>query len=418
MKKIVPRDVWLLFTTRVLRLFGYGLLSVILVLYLAEIGLEETQIGLLLTLTLVGDTAVSLWLTTRADRLGRRKTLLVGAILVILAAAVFAVTDSFALLLLAATIGVISPSGNEVGPFLPIEQAALSQVVPDRRRTTTLAWYALVGSLATALGSLAGGLLVDLLKLGGFSSLAGYRTLVVGYGVVGAILAAIFASLSIATEVAAGRPSATTDPHHHQDSSHFRRVVTRLSALFALDAFAGGFVIQSIVAYWFHVRFGVPPTVLGGIFFGANVLAGLSALAAAWLAKRIGLVNTMVFTHLPSNILLILVPLMPNLPLAITVLLVRFSISQMDVPTRQSYVLSLVRPEERSAAAGITGVARTTGAALAPMFAGLLLASETTLGAPFLIAGGLKIVYDLILFRAFGTIKPPEERAPSERKPA
>lgn len=411
MPLLTPQDAWLLFTTRVVRLFGYGLLSVVLVLYLAEVGFEETQIGVLLTLTLVGDTAVSLWLTTRADRFGRRRTLVVGAVLVVLAGAVFAVTDSFALLLVAATIGVISPSGNEVGPFLPIEQAALAQVVPDQQRTRMLAWYNLAGSLATAAGSLVGGTLIDVLKVAGLPSLSGYRALVVGYAILGAVLAALFLGMSAATEITPERRSAQPQRSEPPSigNSHFRNVVTRLSALFALDAFAGGFVMQSIVAYWFHVRFGVSPTVLGSIFFGANILAGLSALAAARLASRIGLVNTMVFTHLPSNILLILVPLMPNLPLAITVLLIRFSISQMDVPTRQSYVLAIVRPEERSAAAGITGVARTTGAALAPVFAGFFLASEATLGVPFLVAGGLKIVYDLLLYRAFRKIKPPEE---------
>ena len=184
----------------------------------------------------------------------------------------------------------------------------------------------------------------------------------------------------------------------------------RLSGLFALDAFAGGFVIQSFAAYWFHKRFGAEPAILGGIFFGANIFAGLSALAAAAIAKRFGLVNTMVFTHLPSNLLLLRVPLMPNLPLAIGVLLVRFSISQMDVPTRQSYTMAVVRPEERSAAAGVTNVVRTTGAAIAPLFAGAMLGSAALMNLPFYLAGGLKIVYDLLLYRSFKRHKPPEER--------
>jgi predicted MFS family arabinose efflux permease len=190
-----------------------------------------------------------------------------------------------------------------------------------------------------------------------------------------------------------------------------RNVVVKLSSLFALDAFAGGFVMQSIVAYWFHVRFGVSPAVLGGIFCGANLLAAVSALAAARLTKRIGLLKTMVFTHLPSNLLLILVPLMPNLPLAITVLLLRFSISQMDVPARQSYTMTVVSPDERSAAAGITGIARTIGAALAPVLTGPLLATPALLGVPFAVAGGLKIVYDLILYRSFRALKPAAETA-------
>jgi MFS family permease len=188
-----------------------------------------------------------------------------------------------------------------------------------------------------------------------------------------------------------------------------RGIVFKLSALFALDAFAGGFIPQSILAYWFYLRFHLDPAVLGSIFFGANILAALSALAAARVASRIGLINTMVVTHLPSNVLLILVPLMPNLPLAITVLLLRFSISQMDVPTRQSYTMAVVSPDELSAAAGITGVARTTGAALAPVFTGMLLSEAAYWSVPFFLAGGLKICYDLMLYRSFRSVRPPEE---------
>lgn len=177
-----------------------------------------------------------------------------------------------------------------------------------------------------------------------------------------------------------------------------------------MDAFAGGLIVQSIVAYWFHVKYGVAPALLGSIFFGANVLAGISALSAARLAARIGLINTMVFTHIPSNILLMLVSLMPNLPLAITVLLLRFSISQMDVPTRQSYTMAVVSPDERSAASGVTSIARSAGAALAPALSGQMLAIPALMGAPFLFAGGIKIVYDLLLYRSFRALKPPEEK--------
>ncbi len=188
-----------------------------------------------------------------------------------------------------------------------------------------------------------------------------------------------------------------------------RKVVFQLSSLFALDAFAGGFVVQSMVAYWFHVRFGADVETIGAIFFGANILAGVSALLAAPIAARFGLINTMVFTHIPSNVLLMLVPLMPTLQLAVGVLLLRFSISQMDVPTRQSYTMAVVDPDERSAAAGVTGIARSVGAALSPFLSGLLLAGMLTLSAPFFIAGGLKIVYDLLLYRSFKRVKPPEE---------
>ena len=188
-----------------------------------------------------------------------------------------------------------------------------------------------------------------------------------------------------------------------------RSIVLKLSSLFALDSFGGGFVVQSFAAYWFYLRFGVAPVKLGLIFFWANVLAGISALLASRLATRIGLVRTMVVTHLPSNVLLILVPLMPNLTLAVLVLLIRFSISQMDVPTRQSYTMAVVRPEERSAAGGITGVARTAGAAFSPIFAGLLFSRPALIDIPFFIAGTLKIAYDLVLYREFAAIRPPEE---------
>jgi len=378
------------------RLFAYGALAVVLVVYLTSSGLSASQTGLLLTLTLVGDTAVSLYLTTHADRLGRRRMLIVGAILMVAAGVTFAWTRDFLLLVIAGTIGVISPSGNEVGPFLPIEQAALAHVVPSDARTAVFAWYTLAGSLATAAGSLCGGVLSQALQRTAATPLASYRVVVLLYAALGAVLALLFTRLSPATEVAASDATAT-----RFGIGRSRAVVLRLSGLFALDAFAGGFVIQSFAAYWFYLRFDVNPATLGMIFFWANVFAGVSALLASRLAARFGLVRTMVFTHLPSNVLLILVPLMPTLPLAVVVLLARFSISQMDVPTRQSYVMAVVRPDERSAAAGITGVARTTGAAIAPMFAGWMFARPSLVSLPFFIAGTLKIVYDLLLYRGF-----------------
>jgi MFS family permease len=396
-----------LFGTRMVRLFAYGSLSVVLVLYLIEAGLSAESVGLLLTLTLLGDTAVSLWLTTRADRFGRRRVLLVGAGLMVLAGVAFALTHRFVPLLVAATIGVISPSGNEVGPFLPVEQAALSEIVSAAERTRVFAWYNLVGSVATAVGALTAGALAQALQRGGIGALASYRWVVVGYAAMGLILAALFARLSPSVETR--NPSSGTSVRTRLGLHRSRAVVFRLAALFSLDAFGGGLVVQSIVAYWFHVRFGAPPALLGGIFFAANLLAAASALAAARIASRIGLLNTMVFTHIPSNVFLLLVPLMPTLPLAITMLLLRFSISQMDVPTRQSYTMALVNPDERSAAAGVTGVARTTGAGLAPMFTGPLLANPALLGVPFLLAGGFKLVYDLALYLGFRRVELVEE---------
>jgi MFS family permease len=401
-----------LFMTRIARMFGYGFLSVVLVLYLEQVGLNQVQIGLLLTLTLIGDTIISLWITTNADRIGRRRMLIAGAFLMVFAGILFSMTRSFVLLLIAATVGVISPSGYEVGPFLSIEQAALSQIVADERRTQIFAWYNLVGSFATALGALAGGSLAQALLDISVSPLGSYRTIVIGYATIGVMLGGLFTRLSPAVEVPViNGPSQSTSAFKNRFGLHRSRgVVVKLSALFSIDAFAGGFVLQSILAYWFHVRFNVQPAILGSIFFGANILAGISALTAAWVASKIGLIRTMVFTHIPSNILLILVPLMPNLPLAIAVLLLRFSISQMDVPTRQSYTMAVVSPDERSAAAGITGIARTTGTSLSPVFTGPLLAHTALLNMPFFLSGGLKIVYDLMLYRSFKAIKPPEEK--------
>jgi MFS family permease len=398
-------DARVLFMTRTTRLFAYGFLSVILVLYLVERGLSEAEVGLLLTLTLLGDTVVSLAITTRADRWGRKRTLALGAVLMAVSGLVFASTSTFWLLLLAATMGVISPSGKEVGPFLAIEQAALAHVVPAAQRTRVFAWYALVGSFATALGALVGGVISELLQHHGFSPVQSYQFIVAGYAASGLGMLVLFARLTSAVEVADGevKPGVRLGLHRSQ------RVVLKLAALFSLDSFAGGFVVQSLLAYWFHLRFGVEPASLGAIFFGANLLAGFSALAAVRVADRIGLVRTMVFTHLPSNVLLILVPLMPSLDLAVLVLLVRFSISQMDVPTRQSYVMAMVHPDERSAAAGVTGVARTTGAAFSPLLSAMLLASAQTASVPFFLAGGLKILYDLVLYRGFVRLRTPEE---------
>jgi MFS family permease len=404
----MPGDTLLLFVTRFSRLFAYGSLSVVLVLYLTSLGLGESQVGLLLTLTLLGDTAVSLTLTTQADRIGRRRMLVIGAVLMAAAGLAFACTRNFLFLVVAGTVGVISPSGNEVGPFLPIEQAALAHVVTPRQRTSFFAWYSLTGSLATAAGSLVAGFLTQGLEQASWTSVASERAVIFLYAGLGGLLGLVFGRLSPAVEVS--DKQGATAPKTLLGIGPSRAVVLRLSSLFALDAFGGAFVVQSFAAYWFYLRFGVKPATLGGIFFGANLFAGISALMAPWLAARFGLIRTMVFTHLPSNVLLILIPLMPNLRLAIAVLLLRFSISQMDVPTRQSYTMAIVHPEERSAAAGITGVARTTGAALAPTFAGLLFARPALIDVPFFIAGTLKIAYDLLLYRAFVRLPPAEER--------
>ena len=405
-------DAWLLFLTRFVRLFAYGALSVVLVLYLVELGLTEAQVGILLTATLLGDTVVSLFLTTRADRLGRRRVLIAGATLMAAAGIAFALTRNLLLLIASGIVGVISPSGQEVGPFLSIEQAALSHLVPPRARTDVFAWYTLTGACATALGALAAGLMTNRLQRS-WTPVGSYRLIVIGYACFGMLLLLIFAATSATIEAPPSARSAEARSllQRFAGLHQSHAVVVRLSALFAMDSFGGGFVVQSFAAYWFYLRFGVSPKTLGTLFFAANLFAGLSALVASRLANRIGLVNTMVVTHLPSNVLLMLIPLMPTLRLATLVLLLRFSISQMDVPTRQSYTMAVVAPDERAAASGITGVARTTGASLSPMFAGLLFAHPSLIDVPFYIAGAVKIAYDLLLYRAFRKVKPPEEAA-------
>jgi MFS family permease len=402
----------LLFAMRILRMFGYGFLAVVLVLYLAALGLDPLTVGIVLTLTLVGDTFVSLWLTTNADRLGRRRVLVVGAVLMVAAGLVFTLTSWAPLLIVAATIGVISPTGNEVGPFLAVEQAGLSQTTPDARRTATFAWYNLVGYVATATGALGAGFASQALIVSGFAAVDAYRAIVIGYALIGIAMAVGFSRLGDAIE-APPRPVPSDGVRRRFGLGRSRSVVLRLSALFSIDAFGGGFIPLSLMAYWFHLHYGVEPALLGSIFFAANLLSAVSSLSAARIAARIGLVNTMVFTHLPSNVLLILVPIMPNLPLAIGVLLVRFSLSQMDVPTRQSYVMSVVDPDERSAAAGVTGIARTTGAAISPSISSVLVSSASFASFPFYLAGGLKIAYDLLLYRQFRSVRPREERQPA-----
>ena len=398
--RALDRDGRALLAMRTLRMFGYGFLAVALVLYLDALGLDAWTIGIVLSLALIGDTLLSLWLTTHADRLGRRRVLVVGSVLMALAGVVFAATDWVPLLIVTATIGVLSPTGNEVGPFLAVEQAALSQTVPDAQRTPIFAWYNVAGYIATAVGALVAGLLSQLLLDRGVASVDAYRAIVIGYAVIGLGMAVGFRRVSSAVE-APPRERRSDDIRVRLGLGRSRRVVLRLSALFSLDAFAGGFIPQSLMAYWFHLRFGVEPGVLGAIFFGANLLAAVSSLSAAQIARRIGLINTMVFTHLPSNVLLILVPLMPTLPLAVAALLLRFSLSQMDVPTRQSYVISVVDADERSAAAGVTGVARNAGAAISPSLSSVMLANSGLIALPFFLAGSLKIVYDLLLYRAF-----------------
>lgn len=410
-------NVRLLFGTRMIRSFAYGFLAVALALYLTQIGLRGGQIGLLFTLTLAGDALISLLLTTVADRWGRRSMLRIGAALMLLAGTVFVLTPNFIILVMAGIIGVISPSGGEIGPFLAIEQAALSQLLPNQQRTRFLACYSLLGAFANAFGALAGGWLLQGFTTGGATPLVAYRAVIIGYAMLGTLLLLLFTQLSPAVEAA--QPQSTGQQTGKRATRHpaaliglpkSHNLVLRLSALFALDAFGGAFLLQSMLAYWFQRKFGIAPALLGTLFFATGLLAGLSALSAARIAARFGLINTMVWSQIPANLLLMVAPLMPNWWLASLVLLLRSTIAQMDMPTRHSYTMAVVDPTERSAAAGVTTIARSMGAALAPVLSGALLGSATFVSLPFFIGGGLKIVYALALYRSFCAIKPPEEQ--------
>jgi MFS family permease len=317
------------------------------------------------------------------------------------AGAAFALTAAPLLLIAAAIVGTISPSGKDIGPFLAIEQAILPETTPPERRTATFAAYNLVGTLASAFGALA----VALPDLAGLPPLAGSRALLWGYVAGALVLLLLFLRLSPAVEA---EPLAG-GARRRAGLERSRGVVARLAALFALDSFAGGFIVQSLIAYWLYLRYDADTAVLGAVFFGTNLLSALSFLAAAPLARRFGLLNTMVGAHLPSNVLLALVPLAPSFEWAVALLLLRWLPSQLDVPTRQSYTMAIVDPSERAAAAGTLAVARNAGAALGPLFATPLLAVPA-LGLPFVVSGTLKIVYDLAIWRVFRNVRPPEER--------
>ncbi|HEX9016579.1 MAG TPA: MFS transporter [Chloroflexota bacterium] len=393
----------LLFFTCGVRSFAYGFLSVILGLYLAAIGLDPATVGAVFTAALAGGAVMTIALTAVADRVGRRNVLMVGALLMAAAGAAFATTNIPLLLAVAAIVGTISPSGKEVGPFLSIEQAILPQTTGDERRTGVFAAYNLVASLAGAVGALGAGL-PGLLGVG---ELDGYRLQLWGYAAASLVMLLLFSRLSSKAEA---QPAPSRGPRRALGLHRSRGVVVKLAGLFAVDAFAGGFIVQGLLAYWFHLRFGADTNALAAIFFGANLLSALSFLAAVPIARRIGLLNTMVFTHLPSNVLLVLVPLMPDLNLAVALLLARFLLSQLDVPTRQSYTMALVDPDERSAAAGITSVARNAAASIGPTFAGATL-TVPALGLPFIVAGTLKILYDVTIYFVFRGVKPPEEQS-------
>ena len=391
-----------LLVTRILRTFAYGYLATSLGLYLDRLGLSPTEIGVVFTAAIAGSALMTVFWSIMADRYGRRRTVATMALLMALGGIVFALTSSFIVLILAAFTGTISATSSEVGVFQTVEQAVLPQTAPNEKRTWLFSIYNTIANIAGAFGSLFAAS-VGLFASLGLQGADAYRPLFVLYAVIGIANLVIFITLSDKVELAQVEGERRFIGIHRSTG-----MVVKLSALFGLDAFAGGLVVQSIVAYWFFLRWGLQIADLAVVFFWVGILSGLSLLAAGWLAERFGLLNTMVFTHLPSNVLLLLVPLAPSAGLAIALFLLRMSISQMDVPTRQSYTMAVVDPDERTATAGITNVARTTESAVSPTFAGMAF-SAAALSLPFFLAAGLKIVYDALVYLTFRNVHPPEE---------
>jgi MFS family permease len=402
------RDLRILFFTRGVRAFGDGYVSVLLAAYLAELGFSGWRIGMVATTTLLGTAAATLLVGVIADRLGRRRTLLYAALLAAATGVATASASVFPLLLVIALLGTLNPTAGDIGVFLPVEQAILPQLSPPGKRTSMFARINLISTLSSATGALCAGAPVLADRWFGADALTLMRAMFVLYGALAIVNFAAYRALSPAIEHVGGRPP--------QALHRSRSVVVQLSALFAIDAFAGGFVVQSILALWLFERFGLSVDQAGAIFFATGIFTAFSFLAASRVADRFGLINTMVFTHLPSNVLLILVALMPNVWLAVGMLLARQSLSQMDVPTRQSYTMAVVAPDERAAAASVTGVARSVSSAGSPVIAGALL-TATAFGWPLVIAGTMKVFYDLLLLARFRAIRPEEER-PAEQQAA
>jgi len=389
----------LLFAARAVRTLGFGWLSVVLALYLARCGFSPTAIGAVLTATMVEDALLTVLLSTLAARAGPARIMMVTSPLITLGGVLLATARDPWLLAAGAVLGTLSPNGQEAGAFSPLEQALLPETVPAARRTRAFAWYNVFGFLPAALGALAAGAWLPLARRLGLDEVSAYRAMLWAYAACGLLLSVLYARLSACLPPAPPRPPVGRLGLHRS-----RDIVLRLAGLQAVDALAGGLILQSLVAYWFHVRFGAGPEQLGPLFFGTNMLSALSFLVASRVAERFGLLNTMVFSHLPSNVLLMLVPLMPSLGLAATVLLFRHVLSQMDVPTRQAYTMALVAPEERPAAAGLTSSARALAQSLGPVVSGLALSTAAS-GLPFVLAGGLKILYDLSLYQQFRSIR-------------
>jgi MFS family permease len=391
----------LIFAGRALRSFAFGWLSVILALYLDQRGLSAAQIGVVFTATMVEDALLTMFLSTVAARVGPARVMLATAPLIAVGGLLLAVAQDHWLLLTGAVLGTLSPNGQEAGPFAPMEQALLPGTLRSGSLVRAFGWYNVFAFLPAALGAAASGGTLGWALRTGIDEMRAERLMLVAYAAVGVALTLLYARLAAHIPAPGSRAQGTRRASLGLGRS--RSAVLQLAGLQAVDALAGGFIMQSLLVYWFHLRFGTGPEALGILFFGTNLLSAVSFLVATRVAERVGLLNTMVFTHLPSNVLLLVVPFMPTFGGAAAVLLARHILSQMDVPTRQAYTMALVAPEERPSASGLTASVRALAQACAPAVAGLAMAATAT-PAPFLIAGGLKIVYDLSLFFRFRSV--------------
>lgn len=386
--------------TRGLRGLIDGLVAVILPTYLLARGLSAVQVGAVVTATLLGSAAVTLLIGLRGGAIARRRLLQLMALVMIATGLAFASVDGFVALLVVATLGTINPSAGDVSGFLPLEQALLPDTVPATRRTTVFARYSLLASLAGAVGALAAGGPGFVARHTDLSRLDAQRGVFLLYAVIGVVLFMQYRHLHVGGAHPADAPPSRLGPS--------RRTVYRLAVVFSLDAGGGGFAVQSIIVLWLSLRFDLSVAVTGAVFFWTGVASASSALLAPWLAERIGLIRTMVYTHLPANVMLMAAAVMPNAQLAVAFLLARSLLSQMDVPARTSYVMAIVQPEERAAAASVTNVPRSLAAALPPLAAGWML-EHSTFGWPLLVAGLMKAIYDLLLLAMFHDLRPEEE---------
>jgi MFS family permease len=392
-------DIVLLYIARGVRGLGDGFAIIILPAYLSAIGLSAGQIGLIVSASLFGTALLTLAVGFIAPRHDLRNFLIGGAILMACTGLAFPSVELFAIIAIVAFVGTINPSTGDLGVLVPLEHAMLAQGVPDHERTRTFARYSLIGAISMATGSLAAAL-PDFMTAAGIDRVNTFRIMFYIYAALGFLCVLLYWLLPHA-RMDERRPSAPLGPS--------RKVVYKLAALFSLDAFAGGFVVQSLLALWLFIRFDMSLSAASVFFFWTSTLSAFSYPVATWLSKRFGLVNTMVFTHIPSSVFLIAAAFSPNLILALALLLVRAALSQMDVPTRTSYVMAVVTPGERTAAASITAVPRSLASSISPALAGAMLAMPFS-GLPLVVCGVLKIAYDLALLFSFQHIKPPEEK--------